>query len=133
MSEAYCDQESRAEAGLQRTLLVCIIYNQETETICKQLISVCRQFSIKHVVLPKFCQVSLASLFRVKRLTCFSVLDCFEESDVKMDFLKNALEFDNTVREGGDLGQLRYAKEQMFRPCRIKRWNVIKEITQKQN
>ena len=81
------EQATRKAHDESQTLLVCIVYNQETESVSKHLISVCRQFSIKHVVLPKFCVTQLAQLFRVKRVTCFSLLDCFEESPEKLDFL----------------------------------------------
>ena len=85
------------------TLFVCIVYNQEIEIVCKHLISLCRQLQIKHLVVPKFCGDQLAQLFRVKRLTCFSLLDCFEESQEKFDFLQQASAFDNSVQESQNL------------------------------
>lgn len=125
------DEKSR------KTLLVCILYNQETESVSKSLISLCRTFDITHVILSKFVQAQLIQLFRVRRLTCFSLLDSFGECSEKEEFLAQAGKFDNRVKTRGedgrdvDLGELRYAEEQMFKPCRIKRWNIIKQLVRK--
>ena len=40
--------------------------------------------------------------------------------------------FDNRVKDNAQIGELRYAQDQMFKVCTIKRWNVIKEEKQKQ-
>ena len=76
-------------------------------------------------------------LFKVRRLTCFSILDTFTDSSEKEDFLKLAQQFDNKIKEVEEedkeisIHSFRYAQEQMFKPCVIKRWNVIKKVVDK--
>ena len=54
--------------------IVLIVSSDETAPITKHLISLCRASNIAHVILPKFQQQALCSMFGVKRLTCFSLI-----------------------------------------------------------
>ena len=59
----------------------------------------------------------------MKRLTCFAIRDTFE-GEIKERLLRKIVQFENKTTD--NLEEMRYASDQMFKKCQIKRWNVVK-------
>ena len=102
------------------------MFNNETEAICKHLVGACRQLNIKHYVLPKFQLQTLTQLFKVRRMTCFSILDDFTTDPKKAEFLKRFDEHDNRA-EGENIEKVKNS-EYMFKTVTVKKWEVIKNV-----
>jgi len=93
------------------------------------LVSTCRQFAIPHVVLPKFQQAVITKMFSVKRITCFAINK--SEWDEEEDFVMKFDQFNN-AKMLADLEKYKFAQDQMFKPCQIKKWFVIKNLSAKE-
>jgi len=121
--------EKREEEGVN---VVFILNDMETQEINGSLISYCKTFNLHHYILPKFVKNGFCDLFKVKKLTCFSLFFNMkaEEREICEVLLSKLKEFDNlkleeNLSKGSLLSNYKNAEAQLFKSCLVKKWEVV--------